>query len=170
VRRWFEKPEEVLGPSLRRGATALTAGCATAFFRSPLAEIVGPSGRVICIDLQERMISSLRARAARAGLSDRIETRTGSADSLGISDLEGQVGFALAHAAVREVRNLERFLVEIADAPDPGERLMIAESRGHVSEKALEGTTTTAEGAGLSQVDRPASRRSRTPLPERVPG
>ena len=40
----------------------------------PLAELVGPGGRVICVDLQERMIRSLRKRAARAGLADRIET------------------------------------------------------------------------------------------------
>lgn len=170
VRRWFEKPEEVLGPHLARGATALDVGCAMGFFSLPLAELVGPGGRVICVDLQERMIRSLRKRAARAGLSDRIEARTCSARSLGISDLEGEVDFALAYAVVHEVRDPERFLAEIAATLAPGGRLLIAEPRGHVSEEALERTAATARSTGLSLVDRPAIRRSRTALLERARG
>ena len=133
IRRWFEKPEEVLGPHLKSGATALDVGCAMGFFSLPMAEIVGPSGRVLCVDLQERMIRSLRKRASRAGLSDRIETRVCSTSSLDIGDL-------------------------------------IAEPRGHVSEEALEETVAIAEKAGLSVIDRPDIKRSRTVLLEKSRG
>jgi 2-polyprenyl-3-methyl-5-hydroxy-6-metoxy-1,4-benzoquinol methylase len=167
MRRWFEKPEEVLGPHLTSGATAMDVGSAMGFFSLPMAEIVGPGGRVICIDMQERMIRSLRKRADRAGLSGRVETRTCSPDSLGIEDLEGAVDFALAYAVVHEVRDASRFLAEIAAALAPGGRLLIAEPRGHVSEEALEKTASAAEGAGLSLVDRPALKRSRTALLEK---
>jgi ubiquinone/menaquinone biosynthesis C-methylase UbiE len=167
VRRWFEKPEEVLGPHLTSGATALDVGCGMGFFSLPLAEIVGPSGRVICVDLQERMIRSLRKRAARAGLADRIETRVCSAAGLGIEDLGGQVDFALAYAVVHEVPDAAPFLAEIAGALVPGGRLLIAEPRGHVSEAALEETTAAAAKAGLSLVDRPDVKRSRTALLEK---
>ena len=47
IRRWFEKPEEVLGPHLESGATALDVGCAMGYFSLPLAELVGPDGRVV---------------------------------------------------------------------------------------------------------------------------
>jgi 2-polyprenyl-3-methyl-5-hydroxy-6-metoxy-1,4-benzoquinol methylase len=168
IRRWFENPQDVLGPHLTSGATALDVGCAMGFFSLPLAELVGPSGRVICVDLQERMISSLRRRAARAGVSDRIETRVCSTSSLGLGDLEGEVDFALAYAVVHEVPDTERFLAEIADSLAPGGRLLIAEPRGHVSREALEGTTAAAGKAGLSVIDRPEIKRSRAVLLERT--
>ena len=60
-----------------------------------------------------------------------------------------------------------RFLAEIAQALAPGGRLLIAEPRGHVSEEALEITRAAAESAGLSLVDRPAIKRSRTALLEK---
>jgi ubiquinone/menaquinone biosynthesis C-methylase UbiE len=167
IRRWFENPQDVLGPDLKSGATALDVGCAMGFFSLPLAELVGPTGRVICVDLQERMIRSLRKRAARAGVSDRIETRVCSTSSLGLGDLEGEVDFALAYAVVHEVPDAERFLAEIADALAPGGRLLIAEPRGHVSKEALEGTTAAAAKAGLSVIDRPEIKRSRTALLEK---
>ena len=167
IRRWFEKPEEVLGPHLGSGATALDVGCAMGFFSLPMAELVGPGGRVICVDLQERMIRSLRKRAARAGLSDRIETRVCSAASLGLRDLEDGVDFALAYAVVHEVPDAAPFLAEIGDALAPGGRFLIAEPRGHVSETALEATMEAARKAGLSVVDRPEIKRSRAVLLEK---
>lgn len=167
VRRLFENPEAVVGPHLRSGATALDVGCGMGFFSLPLAELVGSAGRVVCVDLQERMIQSLRRRAARAGLSDRIETRVCSSDSLGIRDLEGQVDFALAYAVVHEVPDAPRFLGELGEALAPGARLLIAEPRGHVSREALEATVASAQRAGLSVVGRPDVKRSRAVLLER---
>jgi ubiquinone/menaquinone biosynthesis C-methylase UbiE len=167
IRRWFEKPEEVLGPHLKSGATALDVGCAMGFFSLPMAEVVGPSGRVICVDLQERMIRSLRRRAARAGVSDRIETRVCSTSSLGIGDLEGGVDFALAYAVVHEVPDAAPFLGEIGNALVPGGRFLIAEPRGHVSAEALEETVEAARKAGLSLIDRPDVKRSRAVLLEK---
>jgi len=167
IRRWFENPQDVLGPHLKSGATALDVGCAMGFFSLPLAELVGPTGRVICVDLQERMIRSLRKRATRAGVSDRIETRVCSTSSLGLGDLEGEVDFALAYAVVHEVPDAAPFLAEIGDALVPGGRFLIAEPRGHVSREALEGTTAAAGKAGLLVIDRPEIKRSRAVLLEK---
>ncbi len=167
VRRLFEKPEEVLGPHLKNGMTAMDVGCGMGYFSLPMAQLVGPSGRVICVDLQERMIRSLRKRASRAGLSDRIETRVCSASDLGAADLEGKVEFALASAVVHEVRDAAGLLVQIHDVLARGGRFLIAEPRGHVSKEALEETVAAAENAGLSILDRPALKRSRAVLLEK---
>jgi ubiquinone/menaquinone biosynthesis C-methylase UbiE len=137
------------------------------FFSLPMAELVGPSGRVICVDLQERMINSLRKRALRAGLADRIETRVCSASSLGTQDLEGKVDFVLAFAMVHEVPDAAGLLTQLGDVLAPGGRLLIAEPRGHVSEEALEETIAAAERAGLSVIDRPNIKRSRAVLVEK---
>jgi ubiquinone/menaquinone biosynthesis C-methylase UbiE len=167
VRRLFENPEEVLAPHLRSGATALDVGCGMGYFSLPMAELVGPGGRVVCVDLQERMIKSLRRRAARAGVSDRIETRVCSTSSLGIRDLEGKVDFALAYAVVHEVPDAAAFLAEIGEVLVPGGRLLIAEPKGHVSGEALEETVAITQKAGLSVIDRPDIKRSRAVLVEK---
>jgi ubiquinone/menaquinone biosynthesis C-methylase UbiE len=147
--------------------TAMDVGCAMGFFSLPMAELVGPSGRVICVDLQERMISSLRKRASRAGLSDRIETRVCSASSLGIQDLAGKIDFALTYAVVHEVPDAAGLLVQLHDVLVPGGRLLIAEPKGHVPDEAFEKTVVGAEKAGLSVIDRPDVKRSRAVLVEK---
>ena len=167
VRRLFEKPEEVLAPHVKGGMTAMDVGCAMGYFSLPMAELVGPSGRVLCVDLQERMIRSLLKRASRAGLSDRIETRVCSASDLGVQDLEGKVDFALTFAVVHEVPDAAGLLGQIHDVLVPGGRLLIAEPRGHVPEEAFAGTVAAAEKAGLAVIDRPDIKRSRTVLMER---
>ena len=160
VRRLFEKPEEVLAPHLKSGVTAMDVGCGMGYFSLPMARFVGPSGRIVCVDLQERMLRSLRRRASRAGLSDRIETRACSASSLGVQDLEGKVDFALTFAVVHEVPDAAGLLAQIHDVLVPGGRLLIAEPRGHVSKQALEETAAAAEKAGLSIIERPAIKKS----------
>ena len=167
LRRLLEKPEDVLAPHVESGVTAMDIGCGMGFFSLPMAELVGPSGRVICVDLQERMISSLRKRASRAGLADRIQTRVCSASSLGTEDLEGKVDFVLTFAMVHEVPDAAGLLTQIHEVLVPGGRLLIAEPRGHVSEEALEETIAAAERAGLSAVERPAIKRSRAVLLEK---
>lgn len=167
LRRLLEKPEEVLSPHVESGMTAMDIGCGMGFFSLPLADLVGPSGRVICVDLQERMISSLRKRASRAGLADRIETRVCSAGGLGTQDLEGKVDFVLTFAMVHEVPDAAGLLTQIEDVLAPGGRLLIAEPRGHVSQEALDETIAAAERAGLSVVDRPDIKRSLAVLVEK---
>jgi ubiquinone/menaquinone biosynthesis C-methylase UbiE len=167
LRRLLDSPEEVLAPHVKSGVTALDVGCGMGFFSLPIAKFVGPSGRVICIDLQERMIRSLRKRVSRAGLSDRIETRVCSASSLGTEDLEGKVDFVLTFAVLHEVPDAAGLLAQIRDALAPGGRLLIAEPRGHVSREALEETVAAAEKVGLSVIDRPAIKRSRAALLEK---
>jgi 2-polyprenyl-3-methyl-5-hydroxy-6-metoxy-1,4-benzoquinol methylase len=167
VRRLFEKPEDVLTPHVQGGMTVMDVGCAMGFFSLPMAKLVGPGGRVVCVDLQERMIRSLRKRASRAGLCDRIETRVCSASSLGIQDLASKVDFALAYAVVHEVPDAAGLLAQIHDAVAPGGRLLIAEPRGHVPEQAFGATVAAAEKAGLSVIDRPDIKRSRTVLLEK---
>jgi len=167
LRRLLQKPEALLGPYVEEGMTVMDVGCAMGFFSLPLAEMVGSKGRVVCVDLQERMIRSLRKRAARAGLDGRIEPRVCSSESLGTGDLEGAVDFALAFAVVHEVPEQERLLAEIHGTLRRGGRFLLGEPAGHVSERRFAQTIAAAEAAGLSIVDRPGIRMSHAALFER---
>ena len=103
LRKLFQNPDKILSPWVREGMTVLDVGCAMGFFTLPLARMVGPSGKVVCIDLQEKMIQALSRRARKADLLDRIDARICPSDSLGLADLNGQIDFTLLMAVVHEV-------------------------------------------------------------------
>jgi ubiquinone/menaquinone biosynthesis C-methylase UbiE len=153
LRKLFQDPQELLAPYASDGMAVLDIGCAMGFFSLPLAERVGAGGRVICVDVQEKMLAVLQRRAARAGLRERIETRACRADSLGVADLRGRIDFALAFAVVHEVPDARTLFSEVHAALKSGRRLLIAEPRGHVKPPAFEQTVSTAEACGFRRVE-----------------
>ncbi len=169
LRRKLHDPERILGPFVRPGQTVLDVGCAMGFFTLPLARLAGPSGRVVAVDLQERMIRTLRKKADREDLAGRIETRVCPRDSLGIADLAGRVDFALAFAVVHEVPDPAAFFAQLQAALALTGRLLVAEPSGHVREAPFEATVETARAAGLAPLERPAIRRCRSVLLGRQP-
>jgi len=52
----------MLLPYVKTGMTILDVGCAMGFFSLPMAKMVGSTGRVICVDLQEKMIKTLNKK------------------------------------------------------------------------------------------------------------
>jgi ubiquinone/menaquinone biosynthesis C-methylase UbiE len=64
----------------RTGERVLDLGCGLGASALPAAERVGPSGRVLALDLAPRMVDGLARRAAAAGL-DHLEAQVGDAES-----------------------------------------------------------------------------------------
>ncbi len=164
LRRLWQDPREILAPFVTSGATVLEPGPGMGFFTLELARRVGPSGRVIAVDVQPKMLDALRRRARRAGLEGRIEARLAAESSLGVDDLAGKVDFVLAFAVVHELADARGFFGDVAKALVAGGRILVAEPSGHVSEEELGKTLETAARAGLQLVERPAVRASRTAL------
>ena len=161
LRRWLsQSPEEMLGPFVRDGITVLEPGPGMGFFTLPLARMVGSRGRVVAVDIQLQMLSSLRRRAERTGLAERIETRLAGPDQMGLDDLEGAVDFALAFAVVHEMPSADKFFGEVASALKSGGLLFFAEPSGHVKPEKFQQELEAARTAGFEMLDRPAVRRS----------
>ena len=68
LRRLLQDPRKLVGPYVREGVIVLEPGPGMGFFTLELGRLVGPSGRVVAVDIQPRMLSNLKRRAARAGL------------------------------------------------------------------------------------------------------
>ena len=158
IRRWMQDPDELIAPYVTPGMTVLEPGPGMGFFTLPLAKRAG-SGRVVAVDIQPRMLASLRRRAQNAGLQQRIETRLVKPDSLAIDDLKGKVDFVLAVAVVHEMPSAESFFREAAAALKPGGTLLLAEPAGHVKPSKFAEELEYARRAGLDERSRPVLKR-----------
>ena len=164
LRRLLQDPAAIVKPYVSEGMTALDIGCGMGFFSLPLAGLVGKTGRVVCVDLQEKMIGGLVRRAEKAGLSERIDARVCRKDSLGLGDIVKEIDFAIAFALVHEVPDKERLFSEIHKTLKEGAKLLLAEPTGHVSGSDFETTLSIARREGFELVGKLDIRRSRAVL------
>ena len=63
----FPQPREIVAPYVKPGMTVMDVGCGMGFCSIAMARVVGDSGQVIAVDLQQRMLDVLRQRATRLG-------------------------------------------------------------------------------------------------------
>ena len=168
LRRRSQKPEQILSPYLREGMTVLEPGSGMGFFSLELAHLVGPSGRIIAVDIQPRMLARLKRRAAKAAVADRIEVRHASADSMGIADLRNSVDFTLAFAVVHEFPEAAHFFAEVSSASKSGATLLFAEPEGHVTPSEFDAELRAAAEAGFAVVERPSISRSQAALLKKI--
>lgn len=168
LRRLVQDPARILGPLLREGMTVLEPGPGMGFFTLEVARRVGPRGRVVAVDLQPEMLAGLRRRAARAGLEDRIETRSARRESLGVADLAGQVDLALALLVVHELPDPGRFFAELRAVLAPTGKVLVVEPRGHVAPASFEASLAAAARAGFRRSPGPKVWRSLTAVLEPV--
>ncbi len=168
IRKLIQDPQKILSPYVKSGMAALDIGPGMGYFTIPMARLAGPKGKVYAVDLQEKMIGSLKRRAARSSLNGIIETRICTADSLRITDLAGRIDFALTFAVLHETPDIGRVIREVHATLKPGGCLLIAEPSGHVTADDFADTTSKAVNCGFEIVARPTIRRSLTLLLRRT--
>jgi ubiquinone/menaquinone biosynthesis C-methylase UbiE len=159
LRRLLQNPDKILSPYISEGMTVLDIGPGMGFLTLPAARMVGAGGKVIAVDIQEKMLSALRKRAEKAGVADRIVTKVCEPESLGVTEL---IDLCLAINVVHEVPDPGALLFQIKAVLKPTGRLLIAEPGGwHVSEKDFQETLDLAAASGLKVVAEPKISRSR---------
>ncbi len=164
LRKLGQNPQKLLGPYIKTGMKVLDIGCAMGFFSLPLAAMVGPQGKVICVDMQEKMLVVLNKRAIKAGLSACIETRLCSRESLGLKGLDQKMDLALAFAVIHEVPDVPAFFSETHKVLKSRGRFLIAEPKGHVAENDFGKCLARAEKCGFKVIGRPRIDRSHAAL------
>lgn len=164
LRRIGQNPRKILSPYIENGMTVADIGSGMGYFSLTMAELVGENGKVICVDLQEKMIRALLKRAKKAGISQQVESRICKADSLEISDFKGKIDFILVFAILHEVPDAEGFLMQVAKSLKKNGTVLISEPGGHVTDKEFHASLSLAGEAGLSVVSEPKIRWSHSAL------
>ena len=158
LRRWLHNPEKILSPYVQPDMTVLDVGCGMGMFSIAMARLVGDRGRVIAVDLQQRMLDVLMKRASAAGVAHRITAHRCERTSIGISE---PVDFALSFYSAHEVPDGRRLLGEIHSCVRPAGQLLVVEPKGHVTARRFESMVVWAEEIGWVVQDRPHIRLSR---------
>jgi ubiquinone/menaquinone biosynthesis C-methylase UbiE len=160
LRRLYQNPEKILSPYIKQGMKVLEVGPGMGFFSLPMAMLVGASGRIFCVDLQEKMLQNLQRRAKKANLFDRIETCLCSESSLNMNNLAGSMDLALVFAVVHEVPDQDHLLKEVYYALKKDGLLLLSEPKGHVTLEKFEITLSLAQNIGMKKVNTPNIRGS----------
>jgi len=157
MRRWLHNPEQILGPWVQPGMTALDFGCGMGFFSIAMAWLVGPRGRVIAVDLQQQMLDVLMKRASASGVAERITVHRCERTSMNIA---APCDFALAFYSAHEAPDFRRLLGELHCCVRPAGQLLLVEPIGHVTARRFGRMLTQAEEIGWVVHDRPRVRLS----------
>jgi ubiquinone/menaquinone biosynthesis C-methylase UbiE len=161
LRKLIHNPQKILGDYIRQGMTVMDVGCGMGYFSIGLAKLVGAGGKVIAVDLQQKMLDVMHRRARRAGIADRIVPHRCEAGRVGV---RGPVDFILAFWMVHEVSDKNNFFLELQSNLTSKGKILIAEPKMHVTADELDKTIEIAQNSGLRCGDRPEIRFSRTAL------
>jgi ubiquinone/menaquinone biosynthesis C-methylase UbiE len=164
LRKLLQNPQKILSPYVRKGMTVLDYGSAMGFFSIPLARMAGAGGRVICVDIQEKMLRILEKRSRKAGVADRIETRLCSLPASCLQGLAGEIDFALAFAVVHEVPDPPALFGALFTALKPSGKILVAEPSNRVTEGDFTITIRKAGEQGFMVTETPRVPRCRAVL------
>lgn len=151
-RRWFQNPERILRPYVKEGMTVLDLGCGPGFFSIPLAQMVGESGKVIAVDLQEGMLQKLKEKISGTELEKRVALHECEEDKIGVAE---NVDFVLAFYVVHEIPDQHKLFDELVKILRPNGQLFIVEPPFHVSKKDFSETIKRAVESGFKEIERP---------------
>lgn len=111
---------------IRRGMTVCDMGCGNGFYSLPMARLVGPTGRVLAVDIQPEMLAMLEQRQVEAGL-DNIETILGLVYDPKLP--EGEVDLILLVDVYHEFSHPEPMLAAMRRALKPDGLIALVEYR-----------------------------------------
>jgi len=159
LRRLLHKPEKILKPYINNGMVVLDMGCGPGYFTPEMARLVGEEGRVIAADLQQAMIDRMVKKITGLGLEKKVEPHLCHSGTTGITT---KVSFILLFWMVHEVPDQQKFFEEMRMILNPDGKILVAEPKIHVTNRAFSEMTAKLESAGFQISDRPSIAISRS--------
>ena len=163
LRRLLQNPKQIVGEYIKEGDTVIDLGCGPGYFTIDMAEMAGETGKVLAVDIQEKMLETVRRKAVKSGFEDRIILHKTYPGKTAL-DSSIRADFILAFYMVHETGNYTEFLREIKTHLKEGGRFLIVEPSVHVSRKKYEKLASEVEEIGFKIIDRPEGRGGRSLL------
>ena len=165
LRRLIHNPKDMFSDYVKEGMIVMDIGCGMGYFTLGLAALVGDSGKVIAIDLQQEMLDIMLKRATKKGLAKRIIPHRAESDSINNAT---PVDFILAFWMVHETPDPENFFNEVAAILKPSAKFLYTEPAFHVPEERYKKILAAADNNGLKKVQDLSIRFSRAALLEKI--
>lgn len=163
LRKLVQAPKRIVGPYIKSGDTVLDLGCGPGFFTVEMAKMVGSTGKVIAVDLQEKMLRRLEKKVSGSALNNRVKLHLCHADSLGL-DLAVKADFILAYYMVHETPDPRVFLSQVKELLNESGKFLIVEPYFHVSRNKFDQITQLAELVGFRVIEKPKRKSGRSLL------
>lgn len=125
AREAVQKPDEVVRlAELAEGMTVADIGAGTGYFESRLSRAVGPTGRVLALDVDPRMVASMKQRFASEALTN-VEVRLVTPTDPGLDPQS--VDRVLLVDTWHHLHNRSAFAQALRQALKPGGQLIIVD-------------------------------------------
>lgn len=144
--------------------TAIDLGCGIGYFSLAMAKIVGETGKIISVDIQQKMLSILKKRAKKAGVDHRITTFLCDEENIVINE---QVDFALSFWMAHETPDEFNFLKQTHSILKKSGKLLLAEPKIHVTLKEFKKALSLAKDLHFKLIDSPKITFSHAAMLER---
>jgi cyclopropane fatty-acyl-phospholipid synthase-like methyltransferase len=164
LRRLLHDPSALLAGLVREGMVVADIGCGRGYFSIAMAGMVGKTGTVIAVDIQQEMLDMMLKRAKRADMAQHIRPVLAAPDDIGIRE---PVDFILAFWMAHEVENATRFFAQAYAVLKEQGKMLVAEPKMHVGARTFSEIVQAARDAGFRDGDTPAIRLSRAVVLER---
>ncbi|WP_419783130.1 class I SAM-dependent methyltransferase [Maridesulfovibrio sp.] len=129
LRRMIDPADKALEKWVRPGMKVLDFGCGLGHYSIGAAKLVGESGEVVAVDLQQKMLDIAVKRAGKAGVADIIKPHQCSTHGIGYA---GKVDFVVAGNVIHETPDCRKTLQEIYELLVSGGGFFFTEPRNHV--------------------------------------
>jgi SAM-dependent methyltransferase len=122
-----EQPDRVVEAlKIPKGATVVDLGAGVGYFTLRLAKQVGPTGRVLAVDIQQGMLDRLAQNLDGTSINN-VETILASADNPGLP--LNEVDLVLVVDVYHELAHPEKTLEHVRRSLRPGGRVVLIEYR-----------------------------------------
>jgi ubiquinone/menaquinone biosynthesis C-methylase UbiE len=159
IRKLIHNPKKILRPYIKEGMTVLDLGCGPGFFTMEMARLVGKTGKVIAVDLQEGMLAIVRKKIQNSAMAGIVKFHLCRPEGTGLSE---KFDFILVFYMLHEVPDQLAFLREIKGLLKPDGNVLLVEPKWHVSQGEFLKSINIMKQAGYAVLAEPKIRFSRS--------